>query len=70
VNSCCTFIDKQAGNHVKDDVWHALIVVISNAPELQGYSVRSLYTALQAYNEQVWVLILLFIMDAIPFHPS
>jgi hypothetical protein len=54
---------------VKDDVWHALIVVISNAPELQGYSVRSLYTALQAYNEQVWVLILLFIMDAIPFHP-
>ncbi|KAM3244897.1 hypothetical protein ACQJBY_056308 [Aegilops geniculata] len=41
-----------AGNHVKDDVWHALIVVISNASELQGYSVRSLYTALQAYNEQ------------------
>ncbi|VAI62561.1 unnamed protein product [Triticum turgidum subsp. durum] len=41
-----------AGNHVKDDVWHALIVVISNASELQGYSVRSLYTALQAYSEQ------------------
>ncbi|CAM0942810.1 unnamed protein product [Alopecurus aequalis] len=41
-----------AGNHVKDDVWHALIVVISNASELQGYSVRSLYRALQAYSEQ------------------
>jgi hypothetical protein len=38
---------------VKDDVWHALIVVLSNASELQGYSVRSLYTALQTYNEQV-----------------
>jgi len=41
-----------AGNHVKDDVWHALIVVISNATELQGYSVRSLYKALQTYSEQ------------------
>ncbi|KQK01232.1 AP-1 complex subunit gamma-2 isoform X5 [Brachypodium distachyon] len=41
-----------AGKHVKDDVWHALIVVISNASELQGYSVRSLYTALQTYSEQ------------------
>ncbi|XP_073000592.1 AP-1 complex subunit gamma-2-like [Typha latifolia] len=35
-----------AGRYVKDDVWHALIVVISNAPDLQGYSVRSLYKAL------------------------
>ncbi|TVU27811.1 hypothetical protein EJB05_19312, partial [Eragrostis curvula] len=42
----------QAGSHVKDDVWHALIVVLSNASELQGYSVRSLYTALQVYGEQ------------------
>ncbi|KAK3159396.1 hypothetical protein QOZ80_2AG0149600 [Eleusine coracana subsp. coracana] len=41
-----------AGSHVKDDVWHALIVVLSNASELQGYSVRSLYTAFQAYSEQ------------------
>ncbi|KAM0882082.1 hypothetical protein ACQ4PT_032547 [Festuca glaucescens] len=41
-----------AGNHVKDDVWHALIVVISNASELQGYAVRSLYMALRAYSEQ------------------
>ncbi|XP_020110400.1 AP-1 complex subunit gamma-2 [Ananas comosus] len=41
-----------AGNYVKDDVWHALIVVISNAPDLQGYSVRSLYRALQTSYEQ------------------
>jgi AP-1 complex subunit gamma-1 len=43
-----------AGNHVKDDVWHALVVVISNASELQGYSVRLLYMALQAFVDQVW----------------
>ncbi|KAM3244899.1 hypothetical protein ACQJBY_056308 [Aegilops geniculata] len=49
---CLIIAIGNAGNHVKDDVWHALIVVISNASELQGYSVRSLYTALQAYNEQ------------------
>ncbi|WVZ73242.1 hypothetical protein U9M48_021571 [Paspalum notatum var. saurae] len=41
-----------AGNHVKDDVCHALTVVLSNASELQGYSVRSLYKALQAYGKQ------------------
>ncbi|OEL26891.1 AP-1 complex subunit gamma-2, partial [Dichanthelium oligosanthes] len=41
-----------AGHHVKDDVCHALIVVLSNASELQGYSVRSLYKALQAYGKQ------------------
>uniref|UniRef100_A0A0E0PU03 AP-1 complex subunit gamma n=1 Tax=Oryza rufipogon TaxID=4529 RepID=A0A0E0PU03_ORYRU len=41
-----------AGNYVKDDVWHALIVLISNASELQGYSVRSLYKALLACGEQ------------------
>ncbi|KAF8733084.1 hypothetical protein HU200_015448 [Digitaria exilis] len=41
-----------AGNFVKDDVWHALIVLMSNASELQGYSVRSLYKALLACGEQ------------------
>ncbi|CAN6233035.1 unnamed protein product [Urochloa humidicola] len=41
-----------AGSRVKDDVYHALIVVLSNASELQGYSVRSLYKALQAYGKQ------------------
>ncbi|XP_042440967.1 AP-1 complex subunit gamma-2-like isoform X1 [Zingiber officinale] len=42
-----------AGNYVKDNVWHALIVAISNAPDLQGYSVRSLYKAFQLSSEQV-----------------
>ncbi|PAN25604.1 hypothetical protein GQ55_4G325800 [Panicum hallii var. hallii] len=41
-----------AGNYVKDDVWHALIVLMSNASELQGYSVRLLYKALLACGEQ------------------
>ncbi|XP_021726976.1 AP-1 complex subunit gamma-2-like isoform X1 [Chenopodium quinoa] len=43
---------EQAGNYVKDEVWHALIVVISNAVSLHGYTVRSLYRALQASTEQ------------------
>ncbi|RRT56840.1 hypothetical protein BHM03_00062238, partial [Ensete ventricosum] len=42
-----------AGSYVKDDVWHALIVAISNGPDLQGYSVRSLYKAFQTSFEQV-----------------
>ncbi|KAF9606942.1 hypothetical protein IFM89_030240 [Coptis chinensis] len=42
----------EAGNYVKDEVWHALIVVISNASDLQGYTVRSLYRALQTSGEQ------------------
>ncbi|THU47585.1 hypothetical protein C4D60_Mb09t17140 [Musa balbisiana] len=41
------------GNFVKDDAWHALIVAISNAPDLQGYSVRSLYKAFQTSSEQL-----------------
>ncbi|XXG73082.1 hypothetical protein AAC387_Pa07g2060 [Persea americana] len=42
----------EAGNYVKDEVWHALIVVISNASEFHGYTVRSLYRALQTSGEQ------------------
>ncbi|KAJ8451657.1 hypothetical protein Cgig2_018291 [Carnegiea gigantea] len=42
----------EAGNYVKDEVWHALIVVITNAINLHGYTVRLLYRALQASNEQ------------------
>jgi AP-1 complex subunit gamma-1 len=42
----------EAGNYVKDDVWHSLIVVITNASNLHGYSVRSLYKAVQIYGEQ------------------
>ncbi|KAM0942636.1 putative adaptor protein complex AP-1, gamma subunit [Dioscorea sansibarensis] len=42
----------ETGNYVKDDVWHALIVVVSNASDLQGYTVRSLYRAFQTSPEQ------------------
>ena len=38
---------------MKDEVWHALIVVISNASELHGYAVRALYQAFQRSAEQV-----------------
>ncbi|WOH08351.1 hypothetical protein DCAR_0727790 [Daucus carota subsp. sativus] len=41
-----------ASNYVKDDVWHALIVVISNASNLHGYTVRSLYRAVQLSGEE------------------
>ncbi|CAA2988678.1 AP-1 complex subunit gamma-2-like [Olea europaea subsp. europaea] len=42
----------KAGNYVKDEVWHALIVVITNASDLHGYIVRSLYRELQTAGEQ------------------
>ncbi|XP_071692165.1 AP-1 complex subunit gamma-2-like isoform X2 [Rutidosis leptorrhynchoides] len=42
----------EAGNHVKDEVWHALIVVITNAPDLHGYTVRSLYREIQTSVDQ------------------
>ncbi|XP_021809701.1 AP-1 complex subunit gamma-2-like isoform X4 [Prunus avium] len=42
----------EAGNFVKDEVWHAVIVVISNASDLHGYTVRALYRALQLSTEQ------------------
>ncbi|XP_039006909.1 AP-1 complex subunit gamma-2-like isoform X2 [Hibiscus syriacus] len=42
----------EAGNFVKDEVWHALIVVISNASDLHGYSVRALYRTFQTSAEQ------------------
>ncbi|GFZ00089.1 gamma-adaptin 1 [Actinidia rufa] len=42
----------EAGNFVKDEVWHGLIVVISNASNLHGYTVRSLCKAVQTSGEQ------------------
>ncbi|KAI3714209.1 hypothetical protein L1987_72805 [Smallanthus sonchifolius] len=42
----------EAGNHVKDEVWHALIVVITNASNLHGYTVRLLYKAIQKSADQ------------------
>lgn len=38
---------------MKDEVWHALIVVITNASNLHAYSVRSLYRAVQTAGDQV-----------------
>ncbi|CAM8916118.1 unnamed protein product [Rhodiola kirilowii] len=42
----------EAGSFVKDEVWHGLIVVISNATDLHGYTVRSLYRAFHSSVEQ------------------
>ncbi|MBA0682589.1 hypothetical protein Goari_024294, partial [Gossypium aridum] len=42
----------EAGNFVKDEVWHALIIVISNASDLHGYTVRALYRAFLTSTEQ------------------
>ncbi|XP_043703655.1 AP-1 complex subunit gamma-2-like isoform X2 [Telopea speciosissima] len=42
----------EAGNFMKDEVWHALIVVITNAPDLHGYTVRALYKAVLTSGEQ------------------
>lgn len=42
----------EAGSYVTDEVCYALIVVISNAMDLQGYTVRSLYRVCQNGNEQ------------------
>ena len=52
---------------MKDDICHALIVVLSNTAELQGYSVRSLYKALQSYGKQVRGKFIL-LLHSIPFH--
>jgi len=38
----------QAGAAVKEEVVRALIVLISNAPDLHGYAVRAFYSALHA----------------------
>ncbi|MCO5574685.1 hypothetical protein L7F22_028475 [Adiantum nelumboides] len=42
----------EAGNYVTDAVINALVVVISNAIDLQGYTVRTLYRAFQDWKGQ------------------
>ncbi|KAL3511259.1 hypothetical protein ACH5RR_030660 [Cinchona calisaya] len=42
----------EAGKYVKDEVWHAVIVVITNASNLHGYAVRSLYRLVQTAGDQ------------------
>uniref|UniRef100_A0A0D6R6I1 AP-1 complex subunit gamma n=1 Tax=Araucaria cunninghamii TaxID=56994 RepID=A0A0D6R6I1_ARACU len=41
----------EAGSYVTDEVCHSLIVVISNAMDLQGYTVRCFYRASQHWNQ-------------------
>jgi hypothetical protein len=48
-------VNMQAGKYVTPDVTRALVVVISNASELQGYTVRALYRVFEAWNGQVVV---------------
>ena len=45
---CAVQVMQQAGAYVKEEVCRALIVLISNAPELHGYTARSMYRALKA----------------------
>lgn len=42
----------QAGAYVKEEVCRALIVLISNAPELHGYAARCMYQALKSSLSQ------------------
>ncbi len=37
----------QAGGNVKEEVWRAFIVLLTNAPELHAYAARSLFRALR-----------------------
>jgi len=43
----------QAGIYAKEEVLRSLVVVISNATELQGYAVRALYRAFHNWSGQV-----------------
>lgn len=42
----------EAGKYVTSDVTRSLVVVISNANDLQGYTVRTLYRVFQAWDGQ------------------
>eukprot|EP00803_Ostreobium_quekettii_P008801 evm.model.scf_548.5 EVM.evm.TU.scf_548.5 scf_548:70580-80331(+) len=41
----------QAGQYVKEDVCNALIVLITNATDLQGYTVRAMFRAMKANGD-------------------
>ena len=49
----------QAGAHVKEEVCRALVVLVSNAPELHAYAVRQMYTALKTNREQLALSLLM-----------
>ena len=37
----------QAGGYVKEEVWRAFIVLLTNSPDLHAYAARSLFRALR-----------------------
>lgn len=49
---CVVQVMQQAGAYVKEEVCRALIVLISNAPELHGYTARAMYRALKDSADQ------------------
>lgn len=55
---------------MKDEVWHSLIVVVTNASNLHGYAVRSLYRAVQTAGEQVLQELLRSPSSIFPFVPD
>jgi hypothetical protein len=46
MQACCAQVMTQAGGDVKEEVWRACIVLLTNTPELHGYAARALYRAL------------------------
>lgn len=62
----------QAGAAVKEEVVRALIVLISNAPELHGYAVRAFYRALAAHLDRAdfaLVMAATWLIGGICLHP-
>ncbi|KAK9814370.1 hypothetical protein WJX72_004689 [[Myrmecia] bisecta] len=49
----------QAGAYVKEEVCRALVVLITNAPELHAYVARSMYRALKAHQEQAELMLVI-----------
>lgn len=61
----------QPGAVVKEEVVRALIVLISNAPDLHGYSARAFYSALKARPDAEFALVMAstWIIGMLPFVP-
>lgn len=63
----------QAGAVVKEEVVRALIVLITNAPDLHGYAARAFYSALKAdpdAAEFALVMASTWIIGAAPINPG
>ena len=53
VCSVCCLLPWQAGKYVKEEVVWSLVAAVSNAADLQGYTVRALYRAFHEWSGQV-----------------